>query len=113
MKEKFNVLLLPQAVEFIDNLDDKTREKIFFTIKKAQHYDDHELFKKLNDNIWEFRTLYNKKAYRLFAFWNKDITEETIVIGTHCILKKTDKTPVKEIEKAEEMRKKYLNYKTK
>ena len=111
MKEKFNVDLLPEAVDFIDNLDDKTREKIFFNIKKAQHYNNNELFKKLNDTIWEFRTLYNKKAYRLFAFWDKDSKEDTIVIGTHCIIKKTDKTPLKEIEKAEEIRKQYLKQK--
>ena len=41
-----------------------------------------ELFKKLeNSEIWEFRTLYNKTAYRLFAFWDKE--KETLVIATH------------------------------
>ena len=112
MKEKFKVRLLSEAVEFIDALDDKTKEKIIFNIKKSQFYTDNELFKKLTNTIWEFRTLYNKKVYRLFAFWNKDAEEDTIVIGTHCILKKTDKTPPREIEKAEEIRKQYLNLKT-
>lgn len=112
MKEKFNVNLLPEAVEFIDALEEKTREKIYFNIKKAQHYNDNEIFKKLNDTIWEFRTLYNKKAYRLFAFWDKDSKDDTLVIGTHCILKKTDKTPPKEIERSEAIRKEYLTQKT-
>ena len=44
-----------------------------------------------NSEIWEFRTLYNKTAYRLFAFWDKD--KETLVIATHGIIKKTQKTP--------------------
>ena len=56
-----------------------------------------------NSEIWEFRTLYNKTAYRLFAFWDKD--KETLVIATHGIIKKTQKTPSKEIEKAEAIKK--------
>lgn len=60
---------------------------------------NHEIFKKLEStDIWEFRTLYNKTAYRLFAFWDKD--EETLVIATHGLIKKTQKTPTKEIAKA-------------
>lgn len=87
----FEIDLLPDAVEFIENLDDKTREKIFYNIKKAQTSNDKELFKKLNDFIWEFRTLYNNKAYRLFSFWDKTNEIETLVIATHGILKKAQK----------------------
>lgn len=47
-------------------------------IRKAQYINDHELFKKLNDNIWEFRTLYNSKAYRLFPFWDKSKKNDTL-----------------------------------
>lgn len=69
-----------------------------------------ELFKKLeNSNIWEFRTLYCKTAYRLFAFWDKE--EETLVIATHGIIKKAQKTPSKEIAKAEAIRKYYFENK--
>ena len=69
-----------------------------------------ELFKKLeNSNIWEFRALYNKMAYRLFAFWDND--NETIVIATHGIIKKTQKTPSKEIAKAERIRTEYFKLK--
>ena len=63
--------------------------------------------KKLDDSdIWEFRSLYNKIAYRLFAFW--DTKEETLVIATHGIIKKTQKTPPKEIVKAEKIRLEYF-----
>lgn len=41
------------------------------------------------------------------AFW--DTEEETLVIATHGIVKKTQKTPLKEIAKAEEIRKEYFN----
>ena len=45
------------------------------------------------------------------AFW--DTEEETLVIATHGIVKKTQKTPLKEITKAEEIRKEYFNNKNK
>lgn len=39
----------------------------------------------------------------------KDLDIETFVIATHGIVKKTQKTPKKEIEKAESIRKEYFN----
>ena len=111
MKPKFDIELLPEAVQFLDDLDDKAREKIYYNLRKAQIVTDNELFKKLNDIIWEFRTIYNGKAYRLFSFWDKVNGNDTLVIATHGILKKTQKTPAKEIKKAEEIRKQYLKYK--
>jgi phage-related protein len=113
MKPSFDIALLPEAVAFLENLDDKTREKIYYNIKKAQFINDNELFKKLNDFIWEFRTLYNGKAYRLFSFWDKIDGKETLVVATHGILKKAQKTPPKEIIKAEAIRKQYLLNKAK
>lgn len=113
MKPKFQVELLPEAVEFLENLDDKARSKIYYNIRKAQFVSDNEIFKKLNDFIWEFRTLYNNKAYRLFSFWDKADGKETLVVATHGILKKTQKTPPKEIRKAEEIRKQYFENKEK
>ena len=113
MQQNFDVELLPEAIEFLENLDEKTREKIYYNIKKSQYVNDNELFKKLNDFIWEFRTLYNSKAYRLFSFWDKTNDKETLVVATHGILKKTQKTPTKEIKKAEEIRKQYLDFKIK
>jgi len=65
------------------------------------------LFKKLKgSNIWEFRVRYATTQYRLFAFWDTD--KKSLVVCTHGILKKTQKTPKKEIDKAEQIRKKYL-----
>lgn len=112
MKPKFEIELLPEAVDFLENLHSKTREKVYYNIKKAQFVNDNEIFKKLNELIWEFRTLYNGKAYRLFAFWDKIDGKETLIIATHGILKKTQKTPPKEIKKAEVIRLKYLSNNT-
>lgn len=108
MKANFEVELLPEAIDFLENLEDKARAKIYYNIKKAQVVNNNELFKKLNDLIWEFRTLYNSKSYRLFSFWDKIDGKDTLVVATHGILKKTQKTPPKEIKKAEEIRKQYL-----
>ncbi|MDL2323035.1 type II toxin-antitoxin system RelE/ParE family toxin [Bacteroidales bacterium OttesenSCG-928-A17] len=113
MKVNFEVELLPEAVEFLEGLDEKVRNKIYYNIRKSQIVNDNELFKKLNESIWEFRTLYESKSYRLFSFWDKSTGKETLVIATHGIIKKTQKTPLKEIQKAEETRKFYLENKSK
>jgi phage-related protein len=65
---KFRVEFLEEAAEFLEQLDDKAREKIIYNIRKAQIINDNELFKKLTGEIWEFRTLYKNIKYRLFAF---------------------------------------------
>ena len=111
--KKFEVIFLTEAREFLLKLDIKSRDKIIFNIDKAKIKTDNELFKKLKGEIWEFRTLYNKTHYRIFAFWDKEDKKQTLVLTTHGIIKKTDKTPEKEIEKAEQIRLKYFELKNK
>ena len=69
---------------------------------------DPELFKKLTDEIWEFRTLYQGLQYRLLAFWDKTNTANTLVISTHGFIKKRSKIPDNEILKAKQLRTKYF-----
>ena len=106
----FKVKFLEEAKEFLDSLDEKPREKIFYNIWKSKITKDEELLKKLDDDIWEFRTLYNKIAYRLFAFW--DEKENSLIIATHGIVKKSNKTPKKEIEKARQLKSEYQKSKS-
>lgn len=108
---KFNVLFLEEAKEFLEELDSKSREKILYNIWKSRSTNNKELFKKLNDNIWEFRTKYNNTYYRIFAFWDRSNSLETLVIASHGIIKKTSKINNKEIEKAEKIRTNYFNNK--
>ena len=54
---------------------------------------DEELFEKLTDTIWEFRTIFNKTKYRLLSFW--DTNQRALIIATHGFEKKTKKTPPK------------------
>ncbi len=111
MNPKFKVELLEEANEFLNGLNEKARDKIIYNIRKSQVVNDNQLFKKLNENVWEFRTLHNKTKYRLFAFWDKTERTETVVISTHGIEKKTQKTPKKEIKKTERIMKEYFDAK--
>ena len=113
MTERFNVEFLPEAVEFMDSLDQKSQQKIYYNIKKAQLTNDPELFKKLNDSIWEFRTLYNKTHFRIFAFWDKSQGLQTLVLSTHGLIKKTGRTPTSDLERAERIREQYFAQKNK
>lgn len=54
---KFDVVFLTEAREFLFILDEKSRDKVIFNIDKAKVKTDNELFKKLQGEIWEFRTL--------------------------------------------------------
>ena len=111
MKEKFRVEFLEEAADFLETLDDKAKEKVLYNVWKARIMNDKELFKKLSGEIWEFRTLFKKTYYRLFAFWDKTDKVDTVVISTHGLVKKTGKTPPGEIEKAERIRKMYFELK--
>ena len=46
---KFKVEFLEEASEFLDNLDEKVRDKIIYNITKARFSNDKELFKKETD----------------------------------------------------------------
>ncbi len=107
----FQLVLLEDARNFIRLLPQAAKEKVYYNIRKVQSgFKDKDLFKKLEDSdIWEFRTLYKGSAYRLFAFW--DTGTESLVVATHGISKKMQKTPKKEIAKAEAIMKRYFELK--
>jgi len=112
LKQKFKVILHKEAHEFLASLDEKTRKKILKTFDRASLLLDPEVFKKLADtDIWEFRTLFNKKKYRVLAFWDKTLPIDTLVIATHGFIKKSLKTPQKEINKALSIREHYFKNK--
>ncbi|TKG93932.1 type II toxin-antitoxin system RelE/ParE family toxin [Puteibacter caeruleilacunae] len=108
MKVNFDIIILEEANDFIRNLDIKCQQKVLINLKKAQKVKDVQLFKKLKgSNMWEFRTSYNNMQYRLLAFWHKE--HKTFVICTNGFIKKSQKTPLKEIRKAESIRLEYLS----
>lgn len=111
MSKKFEIIFLKEAFEYLQSLDLKHSKKILYNIRKVQTNQDPVLFKKLTDEIWEFRTLYQGLQYRLLAFWDKTKSTETLVISTHGFVKKQSKVPDNEILKAETQRKKYFQKK--
>ena len=97
----FKLILLDDARRFLKRLPPQVMKKILYNIDRVIGGEiNAELFKKLDGSeIWEFRTLYNGISYRLFAFW--DSRKGTFVVATHGIVKKTRRTPRKEISRAE------------
>lgn len=108
MSPKFEVIFLEQAIDFMAKIDPKPKAKIYYNIDKAKLTNDPKLFKKLENQIWEFRTKYIGLQYRLFAFWDKTDKNETLVLATHGIIKKTDKVPKADIEKTKKIMAEYF-----
>lgn len=109
----FETRFLEEANEFLASLDPKSAAKVIYNIDLAEQTNDPRLFKKLQEEIWEFRTRYMGKKIRLLAFWDKTGNKETLVVATHGFIKKVDKVPAKEMERAENLRKKYFEEKQK
>jgi phage-related protein len=107
----FKTEFYPELKDFFRSIERKAVEKIFWNIDLAERTNDPRLFKKISSEIWEFRTKYGNLQYRLLAFWDKTDDQEILVIATHGIIKKTDKMPLKEIEKANRIRKDYFKQK--
>lgn len=109
----FETRFLEEADKFIAQLDAKTIRKVFYNIDLAEQTNDPRLFKKLQSDIWEFRTQYAGIQIRLLAFWDKTGRKETLVFATHGFIKKVDKVPSKEIERAVKIRERYFQNKSK
>ena len=107
----FETRFMEEANEFIAQLDSKIARKIFYNIDNAEQTNDPRLLKKLQNDIWEFRTNYAGLQIRLLAFWDKSDNEQTLVIASHGFIKKVDKVPKNEIERAVRLKDKYFENK--
>jgi phage-related protein len=106
----FETKFLEEAAQFIAGLDSKSVKKILYNIKLAEQTNDPKLFKKLQNDIWEFRTKYAGVQIRLLAFWDKTDSKDTLVFATHGFIKKVDKVPANEIERAVRLKDNYFYY---
>ena len=93
--------------EFIDSLPGKVAQKIVWVLRLLE---DLEIvpsfyFKKLvgTEGIWECRIQFGSNAYRIFCFY----TDNTVVL-THGFVKKSQRTPAHEIERAAAYRRDFL-----
>lgn len=107
----FETIFLQQADRFMQTLDRKSQNKVMFNVRVAEQTNDPALFKKLNNNIWEFKTKHSGKQIRILAFWDKTESTQTLVLATNGFIKKSQKTPKSEIERAERIRQKYFEEK--
>lgn len=104
---QIKIILLDRVREFLKSLNPKILSKIYANMQKVQEgVNDKDIFKKLTGtDFWEFRTHYSGQCYRLIAFWDK--TEKSLVVCTHGFIKKVQKTPKSEIDKAISIRRDY------
>lgn len=111
MAQRLTILLSSEAKRFVSEQTEKARDKIAYNIHRVESGAiDRDLFKKLEGSeIWELRTIYGGQCYRMFAFW--DTNTRALVVATHGLLKKTQKTPKAEIARAEAIRKEYYKNK--
>jgi phage-related protein len=107
----FETRFLEEADKFVAKLERKSARKIFYNIDLAEQTNDPKLFKKLQGEIWEFRSQYLGNQNRLLAFWDKIEPTETLVLATHGFIKKDNKVPISEIERAERIREAYFKNK--
>src|SRR5690606_9248847 len=113
MLKRFETRLLEEAFEFVQKQDLKVRKKILQNIRRAEQHSDPKFFKKLNSDIWEFRTIYSGIQYRHLALRDKKDKTEYLVFATHGIIKNTSKVDKNEIDKEEKSRANYLKNKKK
>ena len=109
--KKFKVIISEEVDKFLEDISPKAKAKIFYNINLvAAGIIDKEIFKKLEGtDLWEFRTLFAGTAYRLLSFFDTD--EQALIITTHGFIKKTQKTPKREIDRANSIRTDYFNQK--
>jgi len=115
MEKPIEVILLKQAEEFTNSIEINPKKKLFQAIRKTKERLFGQWFTKLkrSDGIFEFRVDDSGKFYRLFAFWDTEGEKETLVVATHGLIKKTNKTPPAEIQKAEQIKREYFKEKKK
>ena len=98
-------------IDFLDSLSGKQAQKITWVlgIIEESRIVPRQYFKKLinTDNIWEVRVISSSNIFRLLGFFDGN----NLVILTNGFVKKTQKTPKKEIKLAEKRKKGYLERK--
>lgn len=98
-------------INFYKAQDHKVQEKIEYVLDLVRFEKNvpKKFFKVLvnTDGIYEVRVITTFKNIRLLCFFD----EGNLVVLTNCFLKKTQKTPRKEIKLAEKLKKEYFKEK--
>ncbi|MCP5103227.1 MAG: type II toxin-antitoxin system RelE/ParE family toxin [bacterium] len=93
---------------FLDSLPGNIFKKVTWVLTLVSELERIPVtyFKKLKngDDIWECRIQFGSNIYRLFCFFAND----SIIVLTHGLIKKTQKTPKNEIKKAIKYKNDYM-----
>ncbi len=93
--------------EFIKCLNIKMKAKVVANLHLLEEYGNYArepLSKELEDGIFEIRTIVGNDIVRIMYFFDKG----KVIIATNGFIKKKQKTPKSEIEKAKQIRKDYF-----
>ena len=114
MHKEVDIVFLEEAEHYFGDLPKKVKDKFTYNFTKTLSGYKGEWFEKLKSTsgLFEFRVRDEVKFYRIFAFWDSTGTQKTLIVATHGFDKKSNKTPSKEISKAERIKKKYFNSKS-
>jgi phage-related protein len=100
-------------LDFFNTLDLKVKLKFNWTLKLISTVDKipKKYFKHIegSSGLFEIRVEYGSNIYRVFSFFD----EGKLIILINGFQKKSQKTPKKEIEKAEKLKKEYFDEKNK
>jgi len=94
--------------DFLDTLTDKQFEKVSFVFDLIEQLETvpQEYLKKLKgtEDIWEVRVRQSNNIFRFLGFMDQG----RLVVLNHAFVKKTQKTPKKEVRIAEKRKKEYF-----
>ena len=98
-------------VDFYKMQESKVQEKIeyVFDLVRFEKQIPEKFFKilKNTDGIYEIRVITTMKSIRILCFFDKG----ELIVLTNCFIKKSQKTPKKEIRMAEKLKREYLSEK--
>lgn len=95
--------------DFLDSLSAKQAQKVLWVLRLIQDLDivPGQYLKKLvnTDDIWEVRVQVGNNIFRILGFF----VGNNLIILTNGFAKKTQKTPSREINLAQQRKRDYLN----
>lgn len=110
-KKPIQIKFLKEAEQYFFAQNEKVQERFLMLFDKTALGLKGDWFKKLKNSkgIFEFRHSDSHKFYRILAFWSSE-EKHTLIIATHGFDKKRNKTPQREILRAEKLKEKYLDH---
>ena len=98
-------------LDFYKEQDNKVQEKIEYVLDLIRFENRVPIkflkFLENTDGIYEVKVVTTFRSIRILCFFDKG----KLVVLTNCFIKKSQKTPRKEIKLAEKLKKEYLNEK--